>query len=144
MTRAGHGSGHDAGHDRRRGTMLVEIRHTEAIGGIVAAVHGEVDLVTAPQLADVLALAVASSRAVIVDLCGCTFMDSSGVRMLLQLQEVATERRVLLVVVRLPGDLATRPLAWFAADHLTIRPDRASALEEVRSRREGHRAITRW
>lgn len=119
--------------------MLIEIRHAKVANGIVVAVHGEVDLVTAPRLAHTLDLAVECSSAVVVDLCGCTFMDSNGVRALLRVQDAATERRVCLVVVRLPGDLATRPLDWFAADRLTTQPDRASALEHLRS---GHAAAS--
>jgi anti-anti-sigma factor len=52
--------------------------------GVVLRVEGEVDLVTAPALAMALAEATAEPGDVTVDLRQVTFMDSTGLRVLLE------------------------------------------------------------
>ncbi len=69
-------------------------------GGVVVSVQGELDLATAPRLEEVLASRAPGSR-VVIDLSGCTFLDSSGVRVLaLTANEAAADgARLELVVV---------------------------------------------
>lgn len=69
-------------------------------GGTVVSVHGELDLATAPQLEEALAARAPGTR-LVIDLSGCTFLDSSGVRVLaLTANTVAGEGgRLELVVV---------------------------------------------
>jgi anti-anti-sigma factor len=55
--------------------------------GVVLRVEGEVDLVTAPALAMALAEATAEPGDVTVDLRQVTFMDSTGLRVLLETRE---------------------------------------------------------
>ncbi len=50
-------------------------------GGVVVSVTGELDLATAPKLEEILA-ARPEGRQVVIDLGGCSFLDSSGVRVL--------------------------------------------------------------
>ena len=71
--------------------MLVEVHPAETVAGIIIAVHGEVDLATVPQLSRAFDLALDTSAAVIVDLCGCTFIDVAGVRAILRLKDAAKE-----------------------------------------------------
>lgn len=52
--------------------------------GLVLAVHGELDLATAEELARPAQEAIAGRRPLIVDLTACSFLDSSGLRVLLQ------------------------------------------------------------
>ena len=70
-------------------------------GAPVISVMGEVDLATAPALAQTL-LGVAEDRAdeVIVDLTGCSFFDSSGLRALLATRTRLehSDRRLALVL----------------------------------------------
>jgi anti-sigma B factor antagonist len=56
-------------------------------GGLVLRVEGEVDLVTAPALATALAGATAEPGDVTVDLREVSFMDSTGLRVLLEARE---------------------------------------------------------
>jgi anti-sigma B factor antagonist len=67
--------------------FVAATEHLET-GEPVVSVMGEVDLATAPALEQTL-LAVAKDRAgqVIVDLSGCSFLDSSGLRALLATRE---------------------------------------------------------
>ena len=69
-------------------------------GGVIVSVHGELDLATAPQLDEALRARPPGTR-LVIDLSGCTFLDSSGVRVLaLQATEVANQgSRLELVVV---------------------------------------------
>jgi anti-sigma B factor antagonist len=55
----------------------------EGTGGTLVAPHGELDIVSAPELEAVLA---AQTGAVIVDLRNLRFIDASGLRILLQAQ----------------------------------------------------------
>lgn len=54
-------------------------------------VVGELDLATCSEVEEAIASAAPSSR-VIVDLTGCTFLDSSGLRVLMRAQRQVDER----------------------------------------------------
>jgi anti-sigma B factor antagonist len=71
-----------------------------ADGVMGVCIAGEIDMATAPQVTDAVrtALAVRPS-AVHVDLAAVTFLDSSGIRTLLQAQNEAAEQRIVLRVV---------------------------------------------
>lgn len=58
---------------------------TESAGedALVVRVSGDLDLATSPRFSDALAAAPATRR-VVIDLTSCTFLDSSGVRALVQ------------------------------------------------------------
>jgi anti-sigma B factor antagonist len=76
------------GSRRFAGRMFVAATEQLDNGTPVVRVMGEVDLATAPALEEAL-LGVGDDRvgAVIVDLTGCTFLDSSGIRALLGARE---------------------------------------------------------
>jgi len=65
--------------------LTVSIERTES--AVIVEVAGEVDLSTAPRLKEVLDEVAPVSGAVIVDLTGVSFMDSSGLNVLLQRRE---------------------------------------------------------
>lgn len=94
-------------------------------GGVVVRITGDLDLATAPELEPFLDDA---SPPVVVDLSGCSFVDSSGVRAL-----VAAAGRVrhaggrLALVVADPG--VRRVLEITSADEIvSIHPTIDSAL----------------
>jgi anti-anti-sigma factor len=66
-------------------------------GTIVVRIIGDLDLATSPRVDDTLSSAAAAH--VVIDLAGCTFLDSSGVRVLVEAVRDAPERgrRVSLV-----------------------------------------------
>jgi len=83
-------------------------REPLAAGGAVVRVEGELDMATAPALEEALVETGFSER-VVIDLTGCTFLDSSAVRLLVasvrdseaaggQLELVAPEPGVLKVL----------------------------------------------
>jgi anti-sigma B factor antagonist len=64
-------------------------------GRVTVVVHGELDLGTAPALyREVQALLALPVEAIVIDLEGLDFVDSSGMRALNDLRESATERRI--------------------------------------------------
>jgi anti-anti-sigma factor len=79
---------------------------SETLPGGVDAVHvtGELDLATAPDVE--AAIAGSDSDVVVVDLTGCTFLDSAGIRALVgAARGLAAEDRSLRVVTDEPGIL---------------------------------------
>jgi anti-anti-sigma factor len=75
-------------------------------GALRVALHGELDLATAGRLQ--AALDGADRRPVVVDLRGLTFMDSTGVRTLLQASEDAARTGSdLRFVMPVDGDART-------------------------------------
>jgi anti-anti-sigma factor len=64
---------------------------TASPGVTIVYVVGELDLATCPVVEEAIASAAQSSR-VIVDLTGCTFLDSSGLRVLMRAQREVDER----------------------------------------------------
>jgi len=65
----------------------------------VVTVTGEVDALTAPELADCLTGQLAVARLVVVDLDGVHLLASAGLRVLFEIDELATQqdRRLCLV-----------------------------------------------
>jgi anti-anti-sigma factor len=66
----------------------VEVRELDGVA--VVEVRGEIDLVTAPQLAAAVEEAIldhGAPRPLLVDLGECTFMDSTGLAVLLRAQD---------------------------------------------------------
>lgn len=70
----------------------------------VATVVGEIDALTAPQLFDFLTAQLATARLVVVDLDGVRFLASAGLRVLFELNELATQQdRHLRLVCNSPA-----------------------------------------
>lgn len=68
-------------------------------GGALLTVQGEVDLVTAPELQAALESALPERARVVIDLRGVTFLDSTGLALLLRYDRKAAlgGRRVVVV-----------------------------------------------
>ncbi|HEY6935014.1 MAG TPA: STAS domain-containing protein [Marmoricola sp.] len=80
---------------------------TLACGAMLVAPEGEIDLYTAPLLRQELDGALsAAPRAVIVDLSGTTFFDSSGLSTLARADHVARRSELRLCVVGAHGPVA--------------------------------------
>jgi anti-anti-sigma factor len=68
-------------------------------GVAVVEVSGEVDLATIDQVEEVLAEVVGTGGRVVVDLSGCDFIDSSGLRTLVTARSAAEESGGSLALV---------------------------------------------
>jgi anti-sigma B factor antagonist len=87
-------------------TILDETREDRAI----LRVEGEIDLLTAPRLEEALEAALRPGRLVVVDLNAVTFMDSTGLRTLLQAHRGAAGTGGGLAIDAAPGGAAARLL----------------------------------
>jgi anti-anti-sigma factor len=90
----------------------VDVR-TETLpdGAIVVHVEGELDLATSGALEEALAASNGGSR-IVIDLGGCTFIDSSAVRILVgAARDAAESGQSLALVARDPGVLRVLEIA---------------------------------
>ncbi len=74
---------------------------------MVVAVTGEVDMATAPELAEAIAAVNDSVRRVVVDLAEVTFLDSSGLNALVHAQRGLAKQQIGFRVVS-PADRVVR------------------------------------
>ena len=84
--------------------MTVERRDTG--GCTVLAVSGEVDISSSPALRSALEAAFeAGGHELWIDLCDTTFMDSSGLHALVEMQRLAEALRGQLTIICPPGNV---------------------------------------
>lgn len=104
---------------------------TELDGFKVVSLAGELDMMTVPAL--VSALAAARRSRVIVDLSGLEFMDSSGVRALIDAQTPALSDGGSLVLVVRPESVPGRVVELTGlAEVIPIAETLAAAFRELR------------
>jgi anti-sigma B factor antagonist len=77
-----------------------EISTAEQNGRLHLAPTGELDLSTAPELEPLVFDALRAGRHVVLDLRGLEFMDSSGVRLLIEAHNAAGEGAGRISIVR--------------------------------------------
>jgi anti-anti-sigma factor len=70
---------------------LFQVRHESREGGVVVIASGEIDLATSPQLRDALLAPETRSSSVVLDLREVTFIDSSGLGVIVGQQKRAQE-----------------------------------------------------
>ena len=95
----------------RAGDLEISIERSAHGSATVVCVDGDLDMATAPQLEEALERADVSKR-IVIDLSGCTFLDSPAVRALV----VTAARRKpaggkLALVTRDPGILRVLEIA---------------------------------
>jgi anti-anti-sigma factor len=87
-------------HDEGADPLLFEIERTTVLGRPALRVRGELDIATAPQLAEAVDAVLATEpRSMVVDLTDTAFLDSSGARQLAWSARRATRGGVHLQVV---------------------------------------------
>ncbi len=69
-----------------------EVRHEPHDGAVVVAARGEIDIVTSPELRSALLDERAQAPLVVLDLREVTFIDSSGLGVIVGQQKRAQER----------------------------------------------------
>jgi anti-anti-sigma factor len=70
---------------------LFKVHHEPREGGVVVIASGEIDLASSPELRKALRDPQASVRTVVLDLRGVTFIDSSGLGVIVGQQKRARE-----------------------------------------------------
>jgi anti-anti-sigma factor len=98
--------------------------HPVASGYERVSAVGEIDLATGPRLADALRAAQARAPRVVLDLSGATFIDASGVRILLAADLRARTKAGTFAIAR-PTSPVERVLQLLRADRALaiLRPD---------------------
>jgi anti-sigma B factor antagonist len=77
-----------------------EVERTTVLGRPALSVRGELDLATAPRLAEAFASQLSQQpQSLVVDLTDTTFLDSSGARQLARIARSAADQGVALEVV---------------------------------------------
>lgn len=98
--------------------MQFDVDRTTVLGRPALRVRGELDLATAPRLAEAAESQLSQQpQSLVVDLTDTTFLDSSGARELARIARRAAERSVALEVV---CPRANRPVR-LVADLLELR-----------------------
>ena len=101
--------------------MRFEVRRATVDGRPTLQVCGELDIATCQQLGDAVADALESGApALVVDLTGTTFLDSSGARQLARTARHATDVGVSLQVVCPPGNRPVRLVLDLLELHLAV------------------------
>jgi anti-sigma B factor antagonist len=66
----------------------------------VVRLSGELDIATTPEVEEVLRRVAAAKREVVLDLSGLDFMDSTGLRMTIELNALARQDGCHFIIVR--------------------------------------------
>jgi anti-anti-sigma factor len=119
-----------------RSTELATIEFGQAERATVATIGGEVDLSNADRLLDDLMARVGTTPWLVLDLTGCSYLDSAGLRMIARVDMRCRTLGSGLRLVVDPGGSIDRVLAMTHMDEVLtvdrLLPDAlASALEEV-------------
>jgi anti-anti-sigma factor len=94
----------------------------------VVTIRGELDLSSSPELRRRTEAAIRDGHDVLVDLTGCTHMDSSGLAALITAHQRALElRRRIVIVLESPGVIRTLEIRG-VLDLFTVAGSRDEAL----------------
>ena len=119
-----------------RSTELATIEFGQAERATVATIGGEVDLSNADRLLDELMARIGATPWLVLDLTGCSYLDSAGLRMIARVDvRCRTAGSGLRLVVDAGGSV-DRVLAMTHMDEVLtvdtlLRDALAAALEEV-------------
>ena len=98
----------------------------------VVAVAGEVDIASSPALRSALEAALdAGAHELWVDLCATTFMDSSGLHVLVQLHRHAVGLRRRVTIICPPGNVRRVLDLTGVIKELHVRDDLAAAQRDA-------------
>jgi anti-anti-sigma factor len=118
-----------------------DVRHADHPLGAVLTLGGELDLATAPLLQEQLERAIRGEGAVVIDLSGLQFIDSSGLNVLVRAErQMRASGRQLVLVYGSPG--VRRVFELTSLDGYFASCDSpGAALRTARGRRVGSRRI---
>ena len=109
----------------------VQLQVHDVAGARVLALTGDVDVLVAPHVAARLPELMGGTRALVLDLAGVTFFDSSGVRLIDDVARQCAGRAVEWRVVAPTGGPSRRVLELVGMAGPQVAEDRATALAQV-------------
>ena len=123
---------HSGGAPSPNGDGLFSITSSRLERGILVALCGDVDIATAAIVEDELRRAEQSEDLVVLDLSQVSFMDSTGLRMVISADQRLRERGAALRILNVPPQVAKLFELVGVAGHLAIedRADRPAASRE--------------
>ena len=104
--------------------LVVEVDHDRADDGVVSVrLAGEIDVATAPLLAGELqtVLFTAAPKELVLDFSGVTFMDSAGLRVIIDVHNEIRRSDGLLVLEKISGAPAQLLEVTGLTGHLEMR-----------------------
>ncbi len=104
------------------------IRSRQLREGILLALRGELDLATVPVLEDALQSAERAHELVVVDLRDLTFLDSTGLHVLISAEQRARRSGARLMIVQGPPQVRRLLELTGAIDQLQVVSDPSSVL----------------
>lgn len=115
-------------------TPWAQVRHRTEDGVPIVALEGEIDLANVPELQHKILQHVPNTAlGLVLDLSGATYMDSSGVHLLVDLAERLWSRRQRLAVVVAAASFVRRVIELSQLPALiTVEADVEPALAHVR------------
>ena len=110
-----------------------EVESVDQDGVRVIHAHGEIDIATAPELAGHLHEANGTATAVVIDLSGVDFMDSTGISTLLEARRQFLEAGIGLALACPPDGAPSRVLSVAGVDRVfETHEDRSSAIAALK------------
>jgi anti-sigma B factor antagonist len=101
--------------------------------GLLLSVEGDLDIASADRMAEPAEVAVNSGCALVVDLSGCSFIDSSGLRSVLQAHHALADAGEAMAIVA-PSSQVRRMLSLTAIDlRVRVFTTRGEAIESLRT-----------
>jgi anti-sigma B factor antagonist len=110
---------------------LLEVEISRERGATVLAVSGELDAASTPDLQLPLDEALASSEAIVLDLSGCEFVDSTGLHAIIDAREDLRDRGGRFAVCCVLRGPVARVIEVALPGVIEIHPDRDAALDAV-------------
>lgn len=120
--------------DEQTTEIKIERIDPAAAGGpLTFAISGEIDLAVADELTEAIEPAAsAGSQPLVIDLVGTSFIDSSGIRVLLKAHRLLAEAGEQCALVLAPGSVAERTLELTGVtDAFPTFPSREAAVAEL-------------
>jgi anti-sigma B factor antagonist len=109
----------------------LEVTVTREGGATVVAVGGELDAASTPDLEGPLGQAAADGNAVVLDLSGCEFVDSTGLHAIIDARSAIEERGGRFALVCTENGPVARVIEVALPGMITLHPTRASAVDAV-------------
>lgn len=104
------------------------VRSSQLREGVLLALNGELDLATVPVLEDVLQRAERVHELVVIDLHELTFLDSTGLHVLISAEQRARRSSTRLVIVQGPPQVRRLLELTGAIEQLEVVADPSSVL----------------
>jgi anti-sigma B factor antagonist len=104
----------------------------DGAGVLLVSIQGDLDIASADRLAEPAEVAVSSGCALVVDLSRCSFIDSSGLRSVLQAHHALAEAGEAMAIVA-PGSQVRKMLSLTAIDlRVRVFSTQGEAIESLR------------